>query len=72
VVAELQRREVGVVVNYRAIHLLKYFRENFGFKPGDFPVAEEIGDAALSLPFYPAMTDREIDIVADHLHTIME
>jgi dTDP-4-amino-4,6-dideoxygalactose transaminase len=71
VVAELQRRQVGVVVNYRAIHLLKYFRENFGFKPGDFPIAEGIGDSALSLPFYPAMTEREIDAVVDQLHTIL-
>ena len=72
VVTELQKRQVGVVVNYRAIHLLKYFRENFGFKPGDFPIAEEIGDSALSLPFYPGMKEREIDIVADHLQTILE
>jgi dTDP-4-amino-4,6-dideoxygalactose transaminase len=72
VVAELQRRQVGVVVNYRAIHLLKYFMDNFNFKPGDFPIAEQIGDATLSLPFYPTMTDHEIDVVADHLHTILE
>lgn len=71
VVAELQRRNIGVVVNYRAIHLLKYFRETFGFKPGDFPVAEAIGDATLSLPFYPGMSARQIEIVVSHLHTIL-
>lgn len=70
-ILELQKRQIGVVVNYRAIHLLKYFRETFGYKPGDFPIAEDIGDSALSLPFYPAMPEREIDIVADHLHTIL-
>lgn len=71
VVAELQRRKIGVVVNYRAIHLLKYFRETFGFKPGDFPVAEAIGDATLSLPFYPSMSARQIETVVSHLHTIL-
>jgi dTDP-4-amino-4,6-dideoxygalactose transaminase len=71
VVIKLQQRDVGVVVNYRAIHLLKYFRQTFGSKPGDFPVAEAIGDATLSLPFYPGMTTRQVATVADHLHAIL-
>jgi UDP-4-amino-4-deoxy-L-arabinose-oxoglutarate aminotransferase len=72
VVAKLKQRGVEVVVNYRAIHLLSYFREAFGFKPGDFPVAEDIGDGAISLPFFPGMAPQDIDIVANHLHTILE
>ena len=72
VVAELKQRRVEVVVNYRAIHLLSYFRDTFGFKPGDFPVAEEIGNAAISLPFFPGMSVQDVDTVVDHLHTILE
>jgi dTDP-4-amino-4,6-dideoxygalactose transaminase len=72
VVAELKQRRVEVVVNYRAIHLLSYFRDRFGFKPGDFPIAEEIGDAAISLPFFPGMSAQDVDTVVDHLHTILE
>jgi dTDP-4-amino-4,6-dideoxygalactose transaminase len=72
VVAELKQRRVEVVVNYRAIHLLSYFRDTFGFRPGDFPVAEEIGNAAISLPFFPGMSAQDVDIVVDHLHTILD
>jgi dTDP-4-amino-4,6-dideoxygalactose transaminase len=61
---ELQGRGVGVAVNFRAIHLLTYFRETFGFKRGDFPNAEAIGDKTVSLPFYPKMTDDEARYVA--------
>jgi len=61
-----------VMVNYRAIHLLTYFKETYGFKAGDFPVAESIGDASLSLPFYPSMplehVDRVIEVLRDSLH----
>lgn len=57
VIEELQRRKIGVMVNYRAIHRLTFFRETFGFKGGEFPHAEAIGDRTLSLPFYPAMTE---------------
>jgi UDP-4-amino-4-deoxy-L-arabinose-oxoglutarate aminotransferase len=58
--AGLQERGIGVAVNYRAIHLLSYYRHRFGFAPGAFPVAERIGDATLSLPFYPGLTEAEV------------
>jgi len=52
-----------VAVNFRAIHLLTYYRENLGFKPGDFPVAESIGDRTITLPLYPKLTDEEVDYI---------
>jgi dTDP-4-amino-4,6-dideoxygalactose transaminase len=67
----LQAEHIGVVVNYRAIHLLTYFRELLGHRPGDFPVAERIGDATLSLPFFPSMSGAQIDHVARTLSGIL-
>lgn len=61
--AALQDRGIGVAVNYRAIHLLSFYRQRFGFKPGDFPVAESIGERTLSLPFYPGLSDDEVERV---------
>jgi UDP-4-amino-4-deoxy-L-arabinose-oxoglutarate aminotransferase len=60
----LQREGIGVVVNYRAIHLLTYFREKFGLRRGQFPNAERIGDRTLSLPFYPNMPPEHADRTA--------
>ncbi len=54
---------IGVAVNYRAIHLLTYFKNLFGYKRGDFPVAEEIGDRTISLPFWIGLRDSEIKMV---------
>lgn len=59
----LQEKGVGVAVNYRAIHLLKYYRERFGYKKGDFPVAERIGARIVSLPLYPGLKNEEIEYV---------
>jgi dTDP-4-amino-4,6-dideoxygalactose transaminase len=67
VVDHLQRRGIGVVVNYRAIHQLTYFRERWGYRIGDFPVAERIGDSTLSLPFYPNMPFEHSGIVVEAL-----
>lgn len=59
----LQDRGIGVAVNYRAMHLLKYYRGQFGYKEGDFPVAEDIGKGTISLPLYPLLKDEEIRYV---------
>ncbi len=71
VVAGLQARGIPVVVNYRAIHLLSYFRQEFGCQPGDFPIAERIGEMTVSLPFYPNMPFGHVDVVADSLRAIL-
>ncbi len=72
VIDELQALGISVMVNYRAIHLLEYFRETLGFKPGAFPNAERIGDASLSLPFYPNMPIEHVDIVTEALARTLE
>lgn len=59
----LQEKQIGVAVNYRAIHLLTYYREKFGYKPGQFPNAERIGDCTMTIPLYPRLTDAEVEYV---------
>lgn len=60
VLSSLQERGVGVAVNYRPIHLLEYYRREFGFREGDFPHAEEIGARTITLPLYPKLEDEEV------------
>lgn len=71
VIAELQRRGVSVAVNYRAIHLLKYYREQFGFRRGDFPVAERIGDSTITLPLYPSLSAEEVDYIISTVQRVV-
>ncbi len=63
--AKLQERNVGVVVNYRAVHLRAYYRQRYGFSGGEFPVAEEIGERTLSIPLYPRLSEAEVSYVTD-------
>jgi len=59
----LQDRGVGVAVNYRSIHLLRYYRKTFGYHEGDYPVAEEIGKSTISLPLYPSLKEKDIKYI---------
>jgi len=60
---KLQEQGIGVAVNYRPIHLLKYYQNSFGYKEGAFPVAEDIGRRTISLPLYPKLEDQKIEYV---------
>jgi dTDP-4-amino-4,6-dideoxygalactose transaminase len=56
----LQKENIGVGVHFRALHLQPFYRDAFGFQPGQLPVAEHATDRILSLPLYPAMTDGDV------------
>lgn len=59
-VEALKMENIGAGVHFTALHLYKYYREAFGYKKGDYPRAEWIGERTVSLPFYPHMTDKDI------------
>lgn len=50
-----------------AIHLQPYFREQFGYAPGDFPVAEDVAERSLALPFYPSIKRTDVERVVASL-----
>jgi dTDP-4-amino-4,6-dideoxygalactose transaminase len=56
----LQKENIGIGVHFRALHLQPFYRDSFGFQPGQLPVAEHATDRILSLPLYPAMTDGDV------------
>jgi len=68
--ARMKEKNVGTGLHYRAAHLYPYYREEFGFAPGDFPHAEDAGERIVSLPLFPSMTDAEHDRVIDVMYSI--
>jgi dTDP-4-amino-4,6-dideoxygalactose transaminase len=67
VIGELGRRGIQAKAYMPCIHLLRHYRERYGFTEGQFPVAEQASMRLLALPFFPAMTEREVERVADAL-----
>ncbi len=55
-------KELGVVfqVHYIPVHLQPYYRKIFGFKPGDFPIAEKFYEREVSIPIYPTLTRTDL------------
>jgi len=67
----LQDHNIGVAVNYRPIHLLKYYRDRFAYKEGDYPAAEDIGKRTISLPLYPALREQDVVYIVKTLKKIL-
>ena len=63
ILSYLNKKGVGAVINYPAIHLFSYYRKQFGFHEGMFPNAEEIANREISLPLYSKLKDIEVDYV---------
>ncbi len=56
---------------FAPIHLQPYYRDQFGYKEGDFPVTEKLGEQSLALPFSSVMSEEEVAYVCDHLEKII-
>jgi dTDP-4-amino-4,6-dideoxygalactose transaminase len=68
---ELAERKIGTSVHFIPLHLHPYYREMYGFKPEDFPVATREYQRALSLPIFSAMTDRDVDDVIEAVKSVV-
>jgi len=68
----LRAENIGVNVHYIPVHLHPYYRERFGYKGGEFPVAEAAYEQLLSLPMFPAMTDADVDDVVRAMGKVLE
>jgi perosamine synthetase len=56
---------------FSPIHLQPFYRDRFGFRPGDFPEAEAAGRSTLALPFHSNMNTDEIKLVVDTLADVI-
>jgi perosamine synthetase len=59
----LRAENIGVNVHYIPVHLHPYYRDRFGYRGGEFPVAEQAYQQLISLPMFHGMSDHDIDDV---------
>ncbi len=63
----LRAENIGVNVHYIPVHLHPYYRDRFGYKGGEFPVAEDAYSRLISLPMFHGMTDQDVE---DVIHAV--
>ncbi len=68
----MAEENIGTSVHFIPLHIQPYWRDRYGFKPEDFPVAFDVYQRAVSLPIYPKMTHQDVERVIDAVTTILE
>ena len=63
---------IGTSVHFIPVHLMSYYRETYGYKEGDLPIAESYFDTIVSLPLYPKMTDEDVQDVINVVTDIIK
>jgi perosamine synthetase len=62
-VQALRSENIGVSVHFIPLHLHPYYRETYGYRPEDFPVAYREYLREVSLPIYSRMTQEDVEDV---------
>lgn len=71
-IEEMSKKNIGTSVHFIPLHLHPFYQRTFGYKEGDFPVAEKIYKRIVSLPLYPSMSNEKVLKVTEIIKKIMK
>jgi len=69
--AQLAEAGISTGIHYPAAVHLQPAYASLGYRPGDFPVAEQLAEQTLSLPMFPELTRAQIERVGAALSTLL-
>jgi len=64
---KLRENGIGTSVHFIPVHKHPYYKKTYGYKDGDYPVANYVYEKSLSLPIYPSLNDDEVDYIIDRV-----
>jgi perosamine synthetase len=67
----LRERGVDSKPYLPAIHLMSYYRDAFGHREGEFPVCEDVSARSIALPFFPGLSEGQVEQVATELRAVI-
>jgi UDP-4-amino-4,6-dideoxy-N-acetyl-beta-L-altrosamine transaminase len=63
----LRKKGIGVQVHYIPVHLQPYYRNNFGYKEGDYPKAENYYNSTITLPLFVKLNKKQINYILNKI-----
>ncbi len=71
IVNQMNENGIGCGRYFAPIHLQPFYKENFDYRTGDFPLAENAANRVIALPFFNRITDAQIDEVCTTLESLI-
>ncbi len=72
VIEELKKEGIASKPYLPSIHLFSFYRKQFGFKEGDFPISESVSRSSLALPFYIGLTKKDTEYIAKKVAEVLK
>ncbi|MHC4678042.1 MAG: DegT/DnrJ/EryC1/StrS family aminotransferase [Planctomycetota bacterium] len=72
ILEQMRSRDIEVSNYFPPVHLMPFIAERFGYGPGDFPIAEAVGQRSIALPFHNHLTRDEVTTVCATLRQILD
>jgi perosamine synthetase len=69
-VSELKQKGISFSVHWRPLHMHRYYRETYGYRPEDFPIAASLWPRLVSLPLFPSMSEEELKSVVEAVRDV--
>lgn len=69
---KMKEKNILLQVHYIPVHLQPFYRKKFGFKEGDFPVAEEFYKREVSIPIYPSLSQLDLNYISKSIIETLE
>jgi len=69
---ELKKLGIGVSVHFIPLHIHPYYARTYGYRPEQFPHANDAYSRCISLPIYPDMTEAETSRVMEAVKTVVQ
>ena len=63
VMSKLKESGIGTSLHFIPIFIHPYYKETYGYKAENYPVAQRVYDQSISLPIFPDMTVDDVDYV---------
>ena len=63
----LRQNNISLQVHYIPVHLQPFYRNNFGFKENDFPIAESFYRNEVSIPMYPSLDTDDLNYITEKI-----
>lgn len=63
----LKEKNINLQVHYIPVHLQPFYRKKFGFKEGDFPIAEKFYENEISIPIYPTLKKNDLKYICKEI-----
>jgi dTDP-4-amino-4,6-dideoxygalactose transaminase len=70
-IEEMKARNIATSVHFIPNHIHPYYRDKYGYKPEDFPIAYNEYHRMLTLPLYPRMTDLDVQDVIEAVQDVV-